>query len=258
MLEIIPLPAFNDNYIWAIINTDTHSTIIVDPGDAEPVLALLTERNLTLEAILITHHHWDHTDGVTTLTSTFDVPVYGPNKEATALSNHQCNDGDTVTLNAAQGHFKVIDIPGHTAGHIAYYEPTQHWLFCGDTLFAAGCGRVFEGTYQQMHQSLSTLARLPKETQVFCGHEYTLANLAFAKIIEPNNIDIQQRIETVTQLRHHHQPSLPSTIALELKTNPFLRHDQTTVIQAAEKRLKKSIKDPVTVFQTLRQWKDNF
>lgn len=258
MLEIIPIPAFNDNYIWVIINTSNQRAVVIDPGDAKPVLNLLNERQLRLEAILITHHHWDHTDGVTELCDAFSVPVYGPQKEATTLCTHSCHDGDHIALKSIDCQFSVFDIPGHTAGHIAFFEPNHHWLFCGDTLFAAGCGRVFEGTTEQMYQSLSRLAKLPAKTKVFCAHEYTLSNLHFAQVVEPTNLDIKARIRNVDQLRANDKPSLPSTIELELKTNPFLRCHQQSVINSVTRQSNPDNKSPALIFKLLRKWKDQF
>ena len=256
MLEIIPISAFNDNYIWAIVHPKNHLVVVVDPGDATPVLSFLNDNHYQLTAILITHHHTDHVGGVTLLKEKFDVPVYGPANESIPYCEHALTENNTVHLKELGCEFKVFDCPGHTAGHIAYYELNHHWLFCGDTLFAAGCGRLFEGTPAQMHTSLSKFAALPKETKVFCGHEYTLSNLNFAKQVEPNNSDIQQRILDTQKMYDDSKPSLPSNIALELKTNPFMRCHQTPVIQAAEQYVNRAVNTPEEVLGIIRNWKD--
>ncbi len=222
MLHVIPIPAFNDNYIWLIKNSHNHQAAVVDPGDAKPVLDYCQQHDITLCAILITHHHSDHTGGIADLVKHYNIPVYGPAHENIPHCDHKLNENDQIVIEKIdQLKLKVFDIPGHTSGHIAYYG--NDWLFCGDTLFAGGCGRLFEGTAKQMHQSLAKLKVLPFNTKVFCAHEYTQANLAFALTIEPNNFDLQQRIDEVNQLRQQQQPTIPSTIAIELKTNPFLR-----------------------------------
>lgn len=256
MLKVTPIQAFHDNYIWAIVHPKNQQTVVVDPGDAKPVLDFLTQQQLSLAAILTTHHHADHVGGVQTLASHANIPVYGPAKEPIPCRDYALSEGDVVTLKEIGCEFKIIDCPGHTAGHIAYYEPMLHWLFCGDTLFASGCGRLFEGTAEQMHDSLNKFAALPHDTQIFCAHEYTLANLDFAKKVEPDNKDIQQRIADTQQLRNKDQPSLPSNMALELKTNPFLRCDQQSVIDAAKQQVKTPLQSEADVLKVIRQWKD--
>lgn len=222
MLHVMPIPAFEDNYIWLIQNSLHRQAAVVDPGDATPVLHYCQQHDITLCAILITHHHGDHTGGIANLVKHYNTPVYGPAHENIPHCNHKVNPGDQIVIDAlGQLTFKVLGIPGHTSGHIAYYG--NHWLFCGDTLFAGGCGRLFEGTAKQMYQSLNKLKALPPATQVFCAHEYTQANLAFALTVEKDNLELQQRIEKIAKLRQQQQPTLPSTIDIELKTNPFLR-----------------------------------
>lgn len=240
--QIISISILRDNYVWTIINTEHHVALVVDPGDADPIIAYLTQHHLTLNGILVTHHHWDHTNGVAKLKAEFDVPVF--------------THGDQITINNHFPTYRVLTIPGHTQDHVAYYGDNS--LFCGDTLFAAGCGRLFEGTASEMYQSLQKLAQLPKETRIYCGHEYTLKNLMFAQMIEPNNQHIAARIKKVQELRNQNQPSLPSLLSEELSTNPFLRCDQVDVIAYVEKQLGERVNDPITVFKVLRQMKDQF
>lgn len=256
MLQIIPIPAFKDNYIWLLRNIKGTSCVVVDPGDATPVLHYLNEHQLRLAAILLTHHHADHCGGVIRLLEDFDISVYGPARESIATINQPLVAGDRVDLSVLNSSFGVFEIPGHTVGHVAYYG--QGVLFCGDTLFLAGCGRLFEGTAQQMYQSLIKLAALPDETLVYCAHEYTLANLAFARAVEPYNSMIEDRIKFVEQQREAGKPSVPAKLQLEKATNPFLRCHLPAIKQAAEKFIEKSLNEPVEVFQVIRQWKDNF
>jgi hydroxyacylglutathione hydrolase len=250
---IKPILAFNDNYIWAMINEENGHCAVVDPGDARPVLAFLSEHALTLEAILITHHHADHVGGVKTLIDTFDVPVYAPKKEPFPRSI-AVSEGDTVCLDQLGVSFSVLDLPGHTRGHVAYYTPA--FVFCGDTLFSGGCGRLFEGTPEQFYDSLQKLAQLPDSTKLYCAHEYTVSNLKFAHAVEPDNEALIAYQHHCAERRAHNKPTLPSTMALEKQINPFLRCDQPTVIAAAKQH--GATDSPVSVFHTLRQWKDHF
>jgi hydroxyacylglutathione hydrolase len=253
--DIAPLCAFRDNYIWCL-RGERHAAV-VDPGDAQPVLDYLRRENLTLAAILNTHHHADHVGGNAELLRQYpQVPVYGPAREAVSTVTHRVSEGDTVTLPEFELEFQVLDIPGHTAGHIAYYG--ANLLFCGDTLFACGCGRLFEGTAQQMHASLSKLAALPEQTLMYCGHEYTLANIRFAKVVEPENETLLRRETSARAALERGRPTLPSTISLEKQTNPFLRAHEPTVIEAASRHAGRSLSDPVAVFAEVRQWKDGF
>ncbi|MHA7841552.1 MAG: hydroxyacylglutathione hydrolase [Gammaproteobacteria bacterium] len=252
--RVIPIPAFKDNYIWLIINTENHTAIAVDPGDATPVLQYLDEHQLTLEALLITHHHWDHSNGISQLIKKWPIPVYGPHKENIAGVTHPLKEGDSLHFPSLHTHFDILDIPGHTAGHIAYYGPLG--LFCGDTLFAAGCGRLFEGTAEQMATSLDKLAALPDTTAIYCGHEYTENNLHFAQLVEPNNQAIQMRLKAIQQLRQQQQPTLPSTIALEKSTNPFIRKEKKSVKAAAEAFSGQKLFSSAAVFGIIRAWKD--
>ncbi|MGI4847112.1 MAG: hydroxyacylglutathione hydrolase [Janthinobacterium lividum] len=255
-LEIVAVAAFADNYLW-LIHDGTHA-VVVDPGDAAPVQATLERLGLTLVAILLTHHHPDHVGGVPALLAMAAVPVYGPKRERIDGMNHPLADGDQLHIGELGLHFTVLDVPGHTSGHIAYVETDHQWLFCGDTLFAGGCGRLFEGTPRQMADSLGRLAALPDETAVYCAHEYTLANLKFALAVEPGNTVLVQRMAVETAKRQAGQATLPSSIGLEKRTNPFLRHTEPAIIATllASKRL--ASPDALASFTALRQWKDNF
>ena len=256
-LSVSPIPAFRDNYIWMIANQT--AAIVVDPGEADPVLATLAQRSLRLCAILLTHHHEDHIGGVARLLETADVPVYGPRQDAIACVTHPVDEGDRLTLADLDGlTFSVWHIPGHTRGHIAYYAPVPKWLFCGDMLFGAGCGRLFEGTPQQMLDSLSRLASLPDDVAVFAGHEYTLSNLKFALEIEPDNSAITERLKADLAKRERRQPTLPSTIGLEKATNPFLRADRENVMQRLETLGRLHRREPVEAFAALREWKNTY
>ncbi len=256
MLNVTPVRAFKDNYIWLIHSVDGASVAIVDPGDAGPVINHLQNHAITPIAILITHHHMDHTGGVHKLLDHYpDLPVYGPANPRIATITQPLNEGMTITLPALNARFQVLEIPGHTLDHIAYYG--EGMLFCGDTLFGAGCGRLFEGTPEQMHRSLSKVAVLPGDTLMYCGHEYTLANIAFAKWVEPENGDLLRREQDTQTLRQQDIPSLPSQLDLERRTNPFLRFDVPNVIHAAENFAKKSLKPGAETFGAVRFWKDS-
>jgi len=254
MLQVVPVAAFKDNYVWTLRNA-SHAAV-VDPGEARPVLDYLKREGLTLAAILATHHHPDHVGGIAELLRSFDVPVYGPKNEPIATLTRPVSEGDTVSLPEFGVDFSVLDIPGHTRAHIAYYGAGS--LFCGDTLFACGCGRVFEGTAEQMYASLAKLAALPDETKVYCGHEYTLANIGFAKAVEPGNTALDQREVRDRKLRAEGKPTLPSRLGDEKATNPFLRCREPAVIESANKYLGKRLADPVRVFAAIRDWKNTF
>ena len=257
MFAITAIPAFTDNYLWLL--QDGSRAVVVDPGDASPVIRELETRGLELAAVLITHWHPDHTGGLKTLTQKFPVPVPGPRLESGKIPGltQLLDDGDRITV-LDRFEFEVMSLPGHTTGQIAYYCAQAGILFCGDTLFSAGCGRLFEGTAAQMHASLSRLAALPPETRVYCAHEYTLANLAVAHAVEPSNRAVAARIAEVRNLREANLPTLPSTIGAELRFNPFLRCAEPDVRAAAWRHAKKDVEDPVEVFAVLRAWKDNF
>lgn len=255
MIQIDALPAFSDNYIWLLQDTAKRRCAVVDPGDAAPVQAWLAANpGWVLEDILITHHHHDHVGGVEALKHATGARVCGPAQERIPARDLALDDGDQVKVLGLD--FDIIAVPGHTLGHIAYYSAPL--LFCGDTLFAAGCGRLFEGTTEQMHQSLSRLAALPTETRVYCTHEYTLSNLRFAKAVEPENLHVAQRFADVTRLRDEDRISLPSTIGLERLTNPFLRTAETSVKQKADEWKGHSNTSQASVFAALRSWKDTF
>jgi hydroxyacylglutathione hydrolase len=227
---------------------------VVDPGEAQPVLDYLAREKLALVAILATHHHADHVGGIAELRRNFDVPVFGPRNEPIATLTRPVGGGDTVKVAELGVEFSVLDIPGHTRAHIAYYGAGS--LFCGDTLFACGCGRLFEGTAEQMYDSLGKLARLPDDTKVYCGHEYTLANIGFAKAVEPGNAALARREERDRKLREAGRPTLPSTLAEEKATNPFLRCAEPAVVDSVNKYLGSRVSDPVRVFAAIRDWKN--
>lgn len=257
-MKLVALPAFTDNYVWML--HDDRQAIVVDPGDAAPVAAALDARGLALAGILVTHHHPDHVGGLAALRPRLQGPVYGPAREAIPQPFMPLHGGDSITLLGCR--FQVIDVPGHTAGHIAYFLPAAAddeapLLFCGDTLFSGGCGRLFEGTPAQMHQSLGALASLPGATRVCCAHEYTESNLQFAHAVEPANAELARYILACRALRADGQPTLPSTIAQERAINPFMRCDMPDVIAAARAR---GAADPggPAVLGALREWKNQF
>lgn len=253
--NIIALPAFNDNYIWLIQQGD--HCAVVDPGDATPVLAYIQQHELTLTDVLITHHHWDHTDGLEELLShNPKLNIIGLKSDRVPLINSPVNCGDRFSIESVSLALNVKLVPGHTIDHIVFYN--HELIFSGDTLFSAGCGRLFEGSAEQMHSSLSFMANLNDSTQVYCGHEYTLANLRFAEFIEPDNGSIQRHINEVEILRKQNKPSLPSTIGREKNINPFLRSHLPEVIAQTQQhgKSKKIVSD--NVFATLRLLKDSF
>ena len=255
-MKIIPLPAFADNYIWML--HDGHQALVVDPGDAQPVLEALQHFGVQLETILVTHHHPDHTGGVEALRKTTGAKVFGPAREVMPEPLTRLIEGDQ--LQSLGLTFNVIEVPGHTAGHIAYYctnVDDAPLLFCGDTLFSGGCGRLFEGSPAQMLASLDKLAALPDTTRLCCTHEYTLSNLKFACAVDPANEALARYTATAQGLRSRQQPTLPSTILLERQINPFLRSRQAAVIQSVQ-AFDASASDEVSIFAALRQWKNQF
>jgi len=249
------LPAFKDNYIWLLSGHGTHA-VVVDPGDAAPVQRALAAMGLELEAVLVTHHHADHMGGAAELARTWGCPVYGPAAEHIDAVSVPLREGAEVRLTGLEARFRVLDIPGHTAGHIAFEG--HGIMFCGDTLFSAGCGRLFEGTAGQMSASLAKLAALPDETAVCCGHEYTVANLKFAATVEPENRDVKDYAAECAARRQRDEPTLPSRLGRERRVNPFLRCSEAAVQAAAERRAEKQLEDAVEVFAAIRQWKDGF
>ena len=255
MLSVSPIRAFTDNYIWRLRGVSHDLAVIVDPGEALPVLKELDRYNLSLAAILITHRHSDHVGGVRRLVEAFgEIPVYGPANERIPDITQRLREGDEITPPGLGVHFRVMDVPGHTAGHIAYYGGGA--LFCGDTLFAAGCGRLFDGTFEQLAASLQRIAKLPPETLIYCAHEYTVDNLGFAKWVEHDNLDLLARDKKDVARADQGEPTVPSTLEIELKTNPFLRLDVPSVVSAAERKAGRSLRSATEVFTVLRQWKD--
>jgi hydroxyacylglutathione hydrolase len=256
-MNLVALPAFADNYIWML--HDGREALVVDPGEATPVLNALHAQRLTLSIILVTHHHMDHVGGVDDLRAALQGQVHGPATESIPAPYVAIQGGSQFTWRSVS--VRVLDVPGHTAGHVAYVvnsgNDSPPILFCGDTLFSGGCGRLFEGTAEQMHQSLQRLSTLPDDTLVCCAHEYTLANLRFAEAVEPDNAELVRYREHGARQRAAGKPTLPSSLALERQINPFLRCDQPAVIAAALQRGATG-SEPVQVFTALRQWKNTF
>jgi len=261
MLKVHLIKAFQDNYIWCIEDTTSHECIVVDPGDSSPVKNYLSNNNLTLKGILITHHHFDHTGGIKSLMAEDPVNVYGPvNPKITSIT-HPLKNNDKISLLGA--HFLIKEVPGHTLDHIAFYsekDSTHHtpWLFCGDTLFSAGCGRLFEGTPSQMLESLETLSNFPPETEVYCTHEYTLANLSFAKAVLPDSEEIQAYFSHCQEKIDEGISTIPTTIKTEQAINPFLNCTESKLAKAVCRHSNLSDTSELSVFTALRSWKDNF
>lgn len=266
MLDIVPIPALRDNYIWALHNQD--HAVVVDPGEAAPVLSWLAARQIKLAAILCTHHHGDHIGGIAGIGEVYNVPVFAPHAEDIPGATRQLAEGDVVNLPELGVSLAVLDVRGHTRGHIAYLLPGSAGVpgavFCGDTLFGCGCGRIFEGTAAQLHRALQRLAALPDDTRVFCAHEYTEANIRFALACEPDNARLKQRAAEVCALRAAGKPTLPSSIALEKATNPFLRCREAAIARAARQSGAAGLdaaggeSGELAVFTALRAWKDHF
>ena len=252
--EIVPLRALSDNYVWTI--RDARRAAVVDPGDARPVIDYLEREKLELVAILNTHHHADHVGGNAGLLARWKVPVFGPDDERIREVTHRLKEGDRFTLPHFGIEFGVMDIPAHTRSHIAFHGAGM--VFSGDTLFAVGCGRLFEGTPAQMHDSLSRLMQLPDETRVYCGHEYTVSNIRFARAVEPDNAALRELEIKAKKQRDQGLPTLPSTIAQEKATNPFVRVREPAVIAAASKFAGRQLTDPVSVLAAVREWKNGF
>ena len=259
MLHILPVAAFSDNYIWLLSDENKKYAAIVDPGDANVTIEALTQYEMQPIAILITHHHADHVGGIEALLQKYpDLPVYGPANESIPFMTHPLTAENTVKLEALDANLQVLDIPGHTAGHIAYYheDEVEKRLFCGDTLFANGCGRVLGGTLHDLHHSLQQIAALPPETLIYCAHEYTLDNIGFAKWVEPDNQALLAHEQTVFKLMDANKPSIPTSLQLEKSINPFLRVNQKSVISAVEKYCRHPLANSTEVFSVLRTWKD--
>lgn len=258
-MQLHPIPAFSDNYIWLLAD-DAGNALVVDPGDAAPVEQALAEHGLTLTAILVTHHHPDHVGGIQTLLARHPVPVYGPADEAIPGRTHSLQDGDRLRLDAPAIEFEILHVPGHTLGHIVFFAAGHQppLLFCGDTLFAAGCGRLFEGTAAQMLASLDRLAALPDDTLVCCAHEYTLSNLAFAQAVTPDDEAVRQRIAEMQQIREAGRPTLPVVLADERRSNPFLRVDDAALRAAVSAHAGATLASRTEIFAALRSWKDSF
>jgi hydroxyacylglutathione hydrolase len=252
-MQIVPLSAFRDNYIWALVANG--QCVVVDPGEAAPVSRFLAAQDLRLAAILITHRHNDHVGGVAELRETWPIPVFGP--ASISVVTHPVKEGDLVNLPGVGGSASVMEVPGHTEEHIAFRHG-EH-LFCGDTLFAGGCGRLLgASTAADLHASLERIAALPDETQIHCAHEYTLSNLRFAQAVEPDNADLTSRIERCTTLREQGRPTVPSLLGEERATNPFLRTAQSGIVQAVSAHSGAKPSSKADTFAALRAWKDTF
>lgn len=275
MMQIHPVPAFEDNYLWVI--EDGRHAAVVDPGDEAPVEAFLAAHGLTLTAILVTHHHGDHVGGLEALAARWKCAVFGPAGEQIEGLTTRLREGDRISVPGLDLALEVLDVPGHTAGHIAYVggdatlrsdtgprrapgegNAASPFVFCGDTLFACGCGRLFEGTPAQMAASLAKLAALPGDTRVYCAHEYTLSNIRFAQAVEPGNAKLAARKARDADLRARNLPTVPFTIAEERDTNPFLRTSAAEVVASAQRQAGRALATPVEVFATVRAWKNGF
>ncbi len=254
MLSVEPIKAFEDNYIWLV--TTNEGSIVVDPGESSKIIKLIDENKINLKGIFVTHHHYDHTNGLKDLSRKLNIDIYGPCNNINEI-NKRVKNSDHISILGID--FKIIEVPGHTLDHIAFYSfnDGEPILFCGDTLFAGGCGRIFEGTYEQMFESLNKLSSLPKNTKIYCGHEYTLSNLKFAIEVDSSNKDLIKEYEQIKKLRNIDCPSLPSTLDRELKVNPFLRYDNYSIKNKIKKEFGIS-GNGLDIFTALRKWKDSF
>ena len=260
MNKINVIPALSDNYIWCITSSNNKDVLILDPGKAQPVIKYLSARNLSLIGICITHHHADHIDGVPELVEKYKCPVYGPEMTNPGIITHKLQHNTTLHINELDLSFKVLSTPGHTLDHIVYITRiTENYvLFSGDTLFSSGCGRVLEGSYDQMYRSLLTLKSLPDSTLVYCAHEYTLDNLEFALMLEPNNQKLKAYHKKIKQLCGRGTPTVPTTIEDELQYNPFFRCHQNEIIMAVAQQAGSMPQTEVDVFTVIRKWKNRF
>ena len=254
MLSIKPIKALSDNYIWLV--TTNEGSIVIDPGESKQIIDLVKSNEIDLEGILITHHHYDHTNGIEEILKYKKVEVYGPKNNLNSITK-RVKQNDVFNLIGLK--FEVIETPGHTLDHIAFYclKDEKSILFCGDTLFSGGCGRVFEGTYSQMYESLKKLSKLPEDTQIFCGHEYTSSNLQFACAVEPNNQFIKEYNEEIIEKTKNGVPPLPSSLKIEHMINPFIRCNEENLIDNINKKFGE-VSSEIEIFSTLRKWKDDF
>lgn len=255
-ITLKPIPSLSDNYIWLIINHSNSTAVIVDPGTSAGCENYFEKEKIRPLAILVTHRHWDHVNGIEELVKKYDIPVYGPATEFIPCLTTPLAANERISFPEIGLDLQVMDIGGHTAGHIGYL--TDNKFFCGDTLFSAGCGRLLGGTAEQLHATLNRISQLPDETVIYCTHEYTLDNLRFAQAVEPDNPDIQKRIDEVKDLRANNQPSLPFTLEMEKRYNPFLRTSQQSVMQAVARHSGQQIDNSEDCFRYLRMWKDGF
>jgi len=255
-ITLKPLPSLSDNYIWVIINTSNSTAVIIDPGAATVCVNFLEQQSIRPVAILVTHRHWDHVDGIERLVQKYDIPVFGPAAEYIPCLTMPLNSSDSFSIPELKLDFQVMDLSGHTTGHIGYL--TDNMLFCGDTLFSAGCGRLYDGTAEQLHATIQRIAKLPPETAIYSGHEYTLDNLRFAQAVEPDNPAVQSRVEEVKALRAKNLPSLPSSLENELRYNPFLRTDKENIMKTVAQHSGQKIDNSEDCFKYLRLLKDSF
>ena len=254
-MEIITIPCLSDNFAYLLICPKFNYAAVVDPSESLPVLDVIRTRKIKLSCILNTHHHWDHVGGIAGLINEFGIPVYTPKNETVRGSTNPVSEGDIINFSELGLNIRILDVPGHTSGAIAYY--TEKMLFSGDTLFTAGCGRLFEGSPTEMYHSLSKIKKLSNDVLVYCGHEYTVSNLEFASTVEKNNQSIQKRLSMALQTRKLGQPTVPTSLEIEKQTNPFLRCEEESVINAASERAGRILDNPIEVFATIRSWKDS-